>query len=129
MANKKCNNQQLIVGKRVSTFPLQSAGIFIVNYKMKKWHIWKRTPYIYELMCFQSVAHHKAPVLISLIWLCVDKIENLIYKDESLCVCLFVCLLPMEIHTVGPRMLKFCMGLSFDPRQVVGYVSTPGDHP
>ena len=53
----------------------------------------------------------------------------LIYKDESLCVCLCVCLLPMEFHTVGPRMLKFCMGPPLDPRQVIGYVSTPGDHP
>ncbi len=37
-------------------------------------------------------------------------IHYLIYKVEFLCVCVFVCVSGIEIHTVGPILTKFGMG-------------------
>ena len=39
-----------------------------------------------------------------------------------MCVCVCVCMFLIEINTISPNDLKFCMQLPFDPALAIGYV-------
>ncbi len=45
------------------------------------------------------------------------------------CVCLYVCVSGIEIHTIGPILTKFGMWAKLYKGQVIGYVSAPGVDP
>ena len=39
-----------------------------------------------------------------------------------MCVCVCVRMFLIEIHTISPNDLKFCMEVPFDPVVVIGYI-------